>query len=564
MPEPGQTFAGIEIIAKLGQGGMGSVYQARQPLLKRMVALKIMTPELNQNPDFVRRFTREAAAAANLSHPNMVQVYTAGESDGIHFIAMEFVEGESLKERMNRLGHIEPREAIAITVYVAQALQYAWNKARLIHRDIKPDNIFLSNTGEVKVGDLGLAKSLGAGNTELTQTGMAMGSPHYISPEQARAAKEIDFRTDIYSLGCTLYHMLTGQTPYQGDSSMAVMMKHVNETPPAIFKSWPACPTPVGMLVGKMLAKNPAGRHASYDELITELMTLHDKLARPGMMAPVAATPAPTPPARVTVATPAGRTDTGNRKALFAAAGMGVAAALVGTMWWMSHKTIGSAEPAPLPQSTASTSSETAAWKNLIPLVDPQLHASGGDWKVVNGELICDNPQGWCFCEIPVNYNGGNYDLRIRVTRGDGSRVGMFFPFRKGSTGGDVIFDYYTPQHHDGLKRAGLGHQPGRLLEEPAGFPLLRPQWISVGQEATVLLQVRDEALIVQLDGNEVFRWPAEWSQLQQGNGFERAIFRKTDGRPVFGVGIFNCRATYHAIEMREVTGGKAPSTAGR
>lgn len=116
-----QTFAGIEILAKLGQGGMGAVYKARQPLLKRMVALKVMAPELNQNPDFVRRFTREAAAAANLSHPNMVQVYTAGESDGVHYIAMEFVEGESLKDRMDRLGRIEPREAVAVTVYVAQA-----------------------------------------------------------------------------------------------------------------------------------------------------------------------------------------------------------------------------------------------------------------------------------------------------------------------------------------------------------------------------------------------------------------------------------------------------------
>ncbi|MCX6907027.1 MAG: serine/threonine-protein kinase, partial [Verrucomicrobia bacterium] len=177
-PLEGQTFAGYEILAKLGQGGMGAVYKARQQMLNRLVALKVMAPSLSGDPSFVARFIREASAAANLNHPNMVQVYTAGENDKIYYIAMEFVEGESLRIRLDRLGRIPPQEAIAITVYVAQALQYAWNKARLIHRDIKPDNVFLSNAGEVKVGDLGLAKSVGGETTELTQTGTAMGSPH--------------------------------------------------------------------------------------------------------------------------------------------------------------------------------------------------------------------------------------------------------------------------------------------------------------------------------------------------------------------------------------------------
>ncbi|MCX6906476.1 MAG: SUMF1/EgtB/PvdO family nonheme iron enzyme, partial [Verrucomicrobia bacterium] len=228
-----------------------------------------------------------------------VQVYTAGENDKIYYIAMEFVEGETLRAHIESQGRLDPREAVAITVLVAQALQYAWNKARIIHRDIKPENIFLSNAGEVKVGDLGLAKTVGGGSTSLTQTGMMMGSPHYISPEQARGLSDIDFRTDIYSLGCTLYHMLTGRPPYTGTDPLVVINKHVNEPPPAIFKVWPTCPIPLALLVGKMLAKQRHERPASYDDLIEQLHEVHGKLKPATAVAPASAsepTPAPAPP----------------------------------------------------------------------------------------------------------------------------------------------------------------------------------------------------------------------------------------------------------------------------
>ncbi|MBI5821885.1 MAG: SUMF1/EgtB/PvdO family nonheme iron enzyme [Verrucomicrobia bacterium] len=274
----GQTFAGYEILAKLGEGGFGAVYKARQPNLNRLVALKILAPHLAADADFVARFKREATLAASLNHPNLVLVFAAGQSDGSHYMTMEFVEGETLRNRIESHGRLDPREATAIAVYVAQALQYAWNKSRLIHRDIKPDNVFVSKTGEVKVGDLGLAKNVGQSTAGMTATGMMMGSPHYISPEQASAKKEIDFRADIYSLGCTLYHMLTGRLPYEGDEPMAVMNLHVNAPPPAIFKVWPTCPMPLALLVGKMLKKNPRERHASYEELIAELTAVHEKL----------------------------------------------------------------------------------------------------------------------------------------------------------------------------------------------------------------------------------------------------------------------------------------------
>ncbi|MBM3890992.1 MAG: serine/threonine protein kinase, partial [Verrucomicrobia bacterium] len=149
-----QTIAGYEIVEKVGQGGVGTVYRARQPMLNRTVALKVLPPHLAGDAEYVARFRREAAAAAQLSHTGIVTIYAAGEQDGTHYIAMEFVEGETLERRLERHGRLDPTEAIAICVHLAEALRYAWDKARLIHRDIKPDNIFLSTKGEVKLGDL--------------------------------------------------------------------------------------------------------------------------------------------------------------------------------------------------------------------------------------------------------------------------------------------------------------------------------------------------------------------------------------------------------------------------
>jgi hypothetical protein len=278
VPKAG-IIGGFDIMAKLGEGGMGTVFKARQPLLNRVVALKVMAPHLNANPDFVSRFFREASMAANLTHPNMVQVHSAGEDTGRYYIAMEFVDGESLLDRLSRLGKLKPTEAVAITVYIAEALNFAWQRAKLIHRDIKPDNIFLSGDGEVKLGDLGLAKSLTADSPQMTNPGMMMGTPHYMSPEQARAESSVDFRTDIYSLGCTLFHMLTGKVPYTADSSMAVVMKHIEEPVPDIVASWPSCPPHLTRVVTAMMAKRPEDRFQSYDTLIAELNRIYDELS---------------------------------------------------------------------------------------------------------------------------------------------------------------------------------------------------------------------------------------------------------------------------------------------
>ncbi len=290
--EAGQRFGEFEIIAMLGEGGMGAVYKALQVSLKRFVAIKVLERSLAMDEEFVVRFHNEAVAAAALNHPNLVQVYAAGETEGLHWFAMEFVNGESLQGRLDRTGRIEAMEAVAITLHVTNALEHAWRKGRMIHRDIKPDNIFLSVEGEVKLGDLGLAKSC-EGDVGMTMVGTSMGTPLYISPEQAEGRKEIDLRTDIYSLGATLFHLLTGRPVYSGGTAVSVMVKHVSAPIPEIRALTPDLPEELAATVLRMLQKVPEDRYGGYPELAEDLQRAYAWLMNPVV---TYATPEPVEP----------------------------------------------------------------------------------------------------------------------------------------------------------------------------------------------------------------------------------------------------------------------------
>ncbi|MBM3892424.1 MAG: hypothetical protein FJ388_25185, partial [Verrucomicrobia bacterium] len=248
--------------------------------------------------------------------------------------------------RLERHGRLDPTEAIAICVHLAEALRYAWDKARLIHRDIKPDNIFLSNKGEVKLGDLGLARCVGGDSSRVTQHGSAWGTPHYMSPEQARGERDLDLRSDIYSLGCTLYRMVAGQTPYDGADALAVMNKHVHEPPPAILKVLPNCPLPLVFLLAKMLAKHPNERPQTYDELIAELHRVHQQITQPQPAPPVAAEEKPkAAPLKLSPAI------------IYGIAGAAVVVVLAGVLFWAPWKERGapSVEVKTPPESTSVT-----------------------------------------------------------------------------------------------------------------------------------------------------------------------------------------------------------------
>ncbi|MBI5684389.1 MAG: serine/threonine protein kinase [Verrucomicrobia bacterium] len=225
----GVDIEGFELLERLGGGSMGEVYRARDLGTGQIVGLKLLYPFLSGNITYLQRFAAEAEAAQRLDHPNLVKVFRAGQSGLTHFISMEFVDGSNLLKLIRAEGALTEATTAAIGMCVASALHSAWERERLIHRDIKPENLLISSTGVVKVCDLGIAKRMVSGVPALTRTGMTLGSPHYVAPEQARGEKEIDMRVDIYALGATLYHAVTGQTVHDSESEFGLMIKHATE-----------------------------------------------------------------------------------------------------------------------------------------------------------------------------------------------------------------------------------------------------------------------------------------------------------------------------------------------
>jgi serine/threonine-protein kinase len=274
----GQTIADYRVQRRLGQGGMGQVYLAEQISLKRPVALKILRPELADNPQALERFRAEAHAVARATHANIVQVYGFDVLDGLAYMALEYVEGRNLKEYLARKGPPELQVCISIMRQVAAALQRA-SELGIIHRDIKPENILLTRRTEVKVADFGLSRCLqGEGAAlHLTQTGVTMGTPLYMSPEQVEG-KPLDPRTDIYSFGVTCYHMLGGQPPFRGETAIEVAMQHLKGTPVPLSKLRPDLPESLCAVVHKMMARKPDDRYQTARDLLRDIIRLREGL----------------------------------------------------------------------------------------------------------------------------------------------------------------------------------------------------------------------------------------------------------------------------------------------
>jgi predicted Ser/Thr protein kinase len=267
-PIVGKPFGNCRIVKKLGAGGMGTVYLAEHSGLNKSVAVKILPKEMAAQPEFIERFLREARLAARLEHPNVVQVFDVGEQQGVYYITMQYVEGRSLDAILKERKKLSLNEALTIAKRVAVALAAA-HRLGIVHRDIKPANILISKEGVVKVADFGLAKDEDA-NRSVSGTGQIMGTPYYMSPEQAQGQK-VDARSDLYSLGATLYHLATGQRAFQGETPLSIVVKHVSApvVPPREID--PSIPEAVSLMILKLLAKSPADRHASAEDLIRDL-----------------------------------------------------------------------------------------------------------------------------------------------------------------------------------------------------------------------------------------------------------------------------------------------------
>ncbi|MEX0716049.1 MAG: serine/threonine-protein kinase [Planctomycetaceae bacterium] len=269
----------FKLIRRLGKGGMGEVFLAKQMSLDRNVALKTLSKELAQKPDFVQRFLREARSMARLLHPHVVQIFAADSIQGVHFVAIEYIDGRSMQDWMDDLKKLSVGDALHVTLRCAEALKHA-HEENMIHRDIKPDNILVTRRGVVKVADFGLAKAVDE-DVSMTQSGTGLGTPLYMAPEQARNAKHVDQRSDIYALGCTLYYFLTGQLPYTGANTLELIVAKEKGKFTNTRKLNPEVPERLDLMIDKMMAKDPAHRYADYGALIRDLAGLN--LANSGL-----------------------------------------------------------------------------------------------------------------------------------------------------------------------------------------------------------------------------------------------------------------------------------------
>ncbi|HYG78524.1 MAG TPA: FHA domain-containing serine/threonine-protein kinase [Planctomycetota bacterium] len=271
----GKKLGGYHLQERIGVGGMGEVYKATQIALGRQVALKILSPELTQDRSFVEKFLREARAAGKFNHPNVIHVHEVGEESGTYYFSMEYVDGGSVQDLVAKGRKLEPLRATEIVLQAARALEYA-EKVGIVHCDIKPDNLMLTGSGDVRLSDLGIAKSLNEkGKAE--QTDGVFGSPHYMAPEQARGLP-MDHRSDLYSLGITYYRILLGKVPFTGKDAKEIMEKQVFDDPEPPRKIDSSLAPMVYTILGKLLKKKPVDRYQSASALIKDLETAIEQI----------------------------------------------------------------------------------------------------------------------------------------------------------------------------------------------------------------------------------------------------------------------------------------------
>lgn len=275
----GQTLGYFHLEEFVGGGGMGAVFRARDSMLDRIVAVKVLARSQSTDEETRRRFQNEAQSAARLDHENIARVFYVGEDDGWHFIVFEFIEGVNIRDLVVEKGPLPLDEAVSYTLQVSEALSHAQQRD-VVHRDIKPSNVLITPRGQVKLVDMGLARfhTLEASEGDLTASGVTLGTFDYISPEQARDPRVADVRSDIYSLGCTFFFMLTGRPPFPEGTVLQKLLSHTSDAPPDLRQFRPDIPDEVSTVLNKMLAKKPERRHQEPSQLSGDLVLLMNRL----------------------------------------------------------------------------------------------------------------------------------------------------------------------------------------------------------------------------------------------------------------------------------------------
>ena len=425
----GRVIAGCRLQTLLGSGGMGAVWRAHHQALDIPVAVKLLLPIKELEASAAERLLREARSAARLRHPNIVGVLNVGEEAGLPFLVMELVEGESLQQRLDRQGKLSLTEAVDILKQVLAALELTFEH-RIVHRDIKPDNLLVDREGKVKLVDLGLAKQVG-GNLNLTQTGAVMGSPYYIAPEQAANSKAVDGRADLYALGCTFFHMLAGAPPYGGTTYLEIILKHIQGPLADLSALAPEIPTAIVEIAARMMAKDPVRRYQTPQEILADLA-----LWEAGQIAPIPSERRESAQAR--------------KRRLHIASGVGLAALLGFLAWLTMHgaKPPSTVQPAPIevrtegPDSAATIVAEKpersyrrespSPARIARPLAVHRPSRSRGDSRVMNALVNRDIDglrvlldRGVSPNSSPNSSTGGMSPLDYAVRTGNGRALRM-------------------------------------------------------------------------------------------------------------------------------------------
>jgi serine/threonine-protein kinase len=521
---------------KLGEGGMGAVYLAEDTRDKRKVALKILPRKHGQDPDFVKRFKRETELGTKLRHAHIVGALEAGEDQGYHFYVMEYCEGEPLDRALQRENRFPVFRALEIVRQVAGALRYAHDHA-VIHRDIKPGNIMLTPAGTARLLDLGLSKDLGANQTSFrTADGAIVGTPHYISPEQASGERKIDGRTDIYSLGATLYQLLTGSAPFAGSTTVEVLYQHVHSELPNPRDLRPEIPEGVVHVLRRMMAKSPEDRYRDCGDLIADLDELIGGKtpktvvlsAKSSVALQHGAVPAK-PPAAVSK----------SRAPALIAGGLSLILVVIGPVVFRSKP-----EPAPLPGlpvGPAPGAGEVVIQGtiDLLALVDPARDAVKGSWKLEKGRLVSDEENA-ARLELPY-LPPEEYDFKVVFTRKTGNdAVNQIVPHAA------TVFVWQMGAFENTV--FGISEINGRRANENA-TTLERERCLETGREYTSILEVRRNRVTASLNGQKLVDWKTNYQDLGMNDDWRL----RTDAVP--GLGCWGSSTEFRMIELREVSG---------
>lgn len=518
---PGVTVGGFKLEKLLGKGGMGEVYLATQLSMHRQVALKILPASFALHKENVERFLQEVKMAARLKHPNIVRAYEAGEDNGVYYLAMDFVEGTAIDECLREKGAMPERGVRLIAEKLGRALEQIWEKHRMIHRDIKPANIMLDEYGEPLLMDMGLSKALDDGEG-LTVSNTIMGSPNYMSPEQCDGAADLDFRTDMYSLGATFYHMLTGRVPFNGNSAMDVLRKQATEALPDPRNHNPDISEGFVRIIERMMAKRAKDRYPSWQDFLKELESLvfgAEQVASepPSVVDTEERMDSAHPPADeyAELGEPLAAESGRSKKLVF----ISVSAALVVLIIVGIFLATRQGNDAPLAPSTAQQDGSPAmrtrplveAEIDLLALIDPRRNFADPNFKIENGKLVSpphNRKIGYSLVSIPLKPVPDEYDVHMQIERRKDEGMSCNFIFVMGGRQGIVTMDGTSNPVW------AVDRIDGWDLRSPQNPTVVGGQRLHPQKTVDVSIKVRTNNVSVFVDGKRIIHWTGTPTQL--------------------------------------------------